>query len=71
MTAAMLYCSNCRDRYGHQITRGKYGPDIFRRVTVTGRHRDDSYQCRCHGCDHTWRPSSPEVAELFSRGVAL
>lgn len=70
MTTSMLYCSKCRDAYGHHIARGKFGPDIFRRVIVTGRNKNGSYSCKCEGCNHAWNSRSPEAAALFARGHA-
>lgn len=64
MTTKAIYCSKCRDGSGHLIARGKIGPDVFRKVTVTGRNNNGSYSCKCE-CGHSWSSRSPEAAALF------
>lgn len=66
MTTKALYCSRCRDNYGHHIARHKFGPDRFRRVIVTGCNSNGTYQCRCEDCGHNWKSKSPEAGELYA-----
>ena len=68
MTTSAIYCSKCRDNYGHHIARHKVGPEKFRNVNVTGRNRNGTYKCRCEECGHIWNSKSREVAALFASG---
>lgn len=65
-SGVMLYCSKCRDYYGHYIARHKEDSDIFRRATVTDRNPNGTYQCRCK-CGHTWSSRSKEAKKQFDR----
>jgi hypothetical protein len=35
--AKQMYCSRCRDSYGHHIARKKFGTDIFRNVKILSK----------------------------------
>lgn len=66
MTTSPLYCSKCRDNYGHHIARHKFGPEKFRNVIVIGRNSNGTYKCRCKECGHTWNSKSQEAVALFA-----
>ena len=68
MTTLAIYCSKCRDRNGHHIARGKIGPEVFRRVSITGRNKNGSYQCKCE-CGHTWSSKSKEAAAIYLKAT--
>ncbi len=66
MVTKHIYCSRCRDAFGERIARGKTAQTVFRRVAVTARNPNGSYQCQCE-CGHCWTSKSQEAALLFAQ----
>ncbi len=64
-----LYCSKCRDLYGHHIALMRHGPEVMRRVTVTAQLGNGTYACRCE-CGHVWKSRSAEAAMIWSNRSA-
>lgn len=67
MTTSSIYCSKCRNNFGHQIARGTYDSDIFRQIEIISKNKNETYKCKCLTCGHIWNSSSFEAESLYKQ----